>query len=60
MFISCVNQSNENDDQKDKIIGDSSFMDGADLSYVTIKFFIDWSRSIKLMKWKTVRQPIKT
>ena len=34
MFISCVNQSNENDDQKDKIIGDSSFMDGADLSYV--------------------------
>ena len=34
MLISCVNQSNENDDQKDKIIGDSSFMDGVDLSYV--------------------------
>ena len=34
MLISCVNQSNENDDHKDKIIRDSSFMDGVDLSYV--------------------------
>ena len=34
MFISCVNQSNENDNEKEKIIEDLSFMDGADLSYV--------------------------